>query len=373
MKAISCIFVCFLLAAGAVCAQSLQKCPDLALKDLDGNPVSISQFEGKVVILDFWATWCPPCRQEIPHFVKLHSAYAAKGLAIVGASKEPPAVLKHFAKKEGINYLMCRYEGRLQDEPFKSIKFIPTTFVIDRKGFIVEKFVGYHDISVFEKAIAPLLEAGAEVPTTPEAPAAPPEEGGSMVKISETPIPGGYMRQDVNEPEIRDMAKKATGLLLEKAGQCSLLRIRSAATQVVAGTNYHFVLDLSGRDTIRTWELVMYCGFSGDAEISQSRMLREVRKLAPVSGQAMPGGYMAQNPEEPEIADMAKKAAELVCAANPGFQLLRVHEAATQVVAGLNFYFVLEFQTPAGKSLWQVVIYRNLQGGISLTNSQGIE
>ena len=80
--------------------------PDFALKDLSGNTFSLSSTRGKVVILDFWATWCPPCRKEIPHFVDLYKDYRAKGLEVIGVSLDRGATeaVKRLAEKYGINF-----------------------------------------------------------------------------------------------------------------------------------------------------------------------------------------------------------------------------------------------------------------------------
>src|SRR5919197_569137 len=80
--------------------------PDWKLTDLGGKTVKFSDFRGKVVILDFWATWCMPCRVEIPHFVELQKQYGDKGLAIIGVSldKQGPELVKNFVKQFGMNY-----------------------------------------------------------------------------------------------------------------------------------------------------------------------------------------------------------------------------------------------------------------------------
>jgi peroxiredoxin len=139
-------------------AKSLGMAPDFTLNDLNGRPFSFSETRGKVVILDFWATWCPPCREEIPHFVALYRDYRGKGLEIVGVSLDQGGAnaVKPFVKANGINYPVV-IGNRKVTADYGGIRGIPTTFIIDRKGRIAEKFVGYRDKAVFEKAIKKLL------------------------------------------------------------------------------------------------------------------------------------------------------------------------------------------------------------------------
>ena len=117
--------------------------PDISVTTLEGQTLKLSELQGKRVVLDFWATWCPPCVQEIPHFIKLRSEASAAQLAIVGISSEDTATLKSFVKKKGINYPIASADDL--PAPYKDVSGIPTTFFIDRKGVIQNVFVGYHD------------------------------------------------------------------------------------------------------------------------------------------------------------------------------------------------------------------------------------
>lgn len=134
--------------------------PAYELPDLDGKTVKNTDFLGKVVILDFWATWCPPCRMEIPHFVRLQSEYGDQGLQIVGLSLDAGGArdVRPFAEEYKINYTMLIAKDETA-ESYGGVVGIPTTFVIDRKGTIVKKFVGYTPPETFEEAIKPLLAA----------------------------------------------------------------------------------------------------------------------------------------------------------------------------------------------------------------------
>ena len=98
----------FALLALALTATSLRAAPAPAfnLQDLSGNPVKLSDYTGKVVILDFWATWCPPCRAEIPNFVELQKEYGKQGLVVIGVSLDEGGVagVADFAKSQNVNY-----------------------------------------------------------------------------------------------------------------------------------------------------------------------------------------------------------------------------------------------------------------------------
>lgn len=153
--------------AGEVIAEveaSGTKAANFSLLDLDGKPVNLADYEGKVIILDFWATWCPPCVKEIPHFNDLAKEYGEKGLVVLGVSVDrdgKPAVDK-FKTKNPVNYTIVLVDsdthGKYQSYlPPSEQGGIPFTFVIDRKGIIRHHFVGYRDKDVFIEAIAPLL------------------------------------------------------------------------------------------------------------------------------------------------------------------------------------------------------------------------
>jgi peroxiredoxin len=152
-----------LAAAGPLRAETVKPvpAPEWKLKDADGNLVSSDQFKGKVVVLDFWATWCPPCRSEIPGYVKLQAKYLADGLVIVGVSMDDdapgrPAIVKKFMAQFGINYTIVMADDSVLNA-FGPIGAIPTTFIIDRDGRIRNRKVGAEPTAQYEKEILAVL------------------------------------------------------------------------------------------------------------------------------------------------------------------------------------------------------------------------
>lgn len=140
--------------------------PSFTLRDLNGKQVSLLDFKGKVVILDFWATWCGPCVIEIPHFIELYKQYKDQGFTMVGISLDRGGIgaVEAFVRKYKVNYPILMTDGRV-DGVYGGIKYIPTTFVIDAASNIRQKYVGYKDKAVFEANIKALLaesEAGAK-------------------------------------------------------------------------------------------------------------------------------------------------------------------------------------------------------------------
>ncbi len=133
--------------------------PAWKLKDVDGKVVSSDQFKGKVVVLDFWATWCPPCKAEIPGYVELQKKYAADGLVFVGVSadEDGPEVVKKFIKEHGINYQIVMFDADIL-AAFAPIEAFPTTFIIDRDGMIRDKKVGARPTAEYEKEILAVLK-----------------------------------------------------------------------------------------------------------------------------------------------------------------------------------------------------------------------
>jgi peroxiredoxin len=136
--------------------------PDFELSNLSGKAIRLSDFSGKVIILDFFATWCPPCKAEIPHFVELKSEYGDSGLEIIGVSLDRGTnwdeLLKKFASTYQINYPILKGTDKVVNA-YGSIRAIPTTFVIDRNQVVKDKIIGYIDKASWEQKILPLLKS----------------------------------------------------------------------------------------------------------------------------------------------------------------------------------------------------------------------
>lgn len=132
--------------------------PAWKLQDLNGKPVTLAELKGKVVVLDFWATWCGPCRMEIPGYIEMTKKYAKDGLVIVGASVDQggPEVVKPFADKMGINYLMVMADEKTA-MAYGATEAIPTTIIIDRAGQVRHRKVGAEEPSEYEPKVLAIL------------------------------------------------------------------------------------------------------------------------------------------------------------------------------------------------------------------------
>jgi len=127
--------------------------------DVNGKKIALSAFKGKVIVLDFWATWCVPCKAEIPGFIALQSKYGKSGLQMLGLSVDDPVEkLKPYVAEMKINYPVL--QGKDRDDvldAYAPIPSIPTSVVIGRDGRICRQHVGIVPMDVFEKEIASLL------------------------------------------------------------------------------------------------------------------------------------------------------------------------------------------------------------------------
>jgi cytochrome c biogenesis protein CcmG/thiol:disulfide interchange protein DsbE len=118
--------------------------PDFTLKTIDGKSVKLSDLRGKAVLLNFWATWCEPCKVEIPWFVDLQKQYADQGLQIVGVAMDDnasPQKIEAFTKQLGVNYTILLGNDAVADQ-YGGIENLPTTFYVGRDGKIVQRVVG---------------------------------------------------------------------------------------------------------------------------------------------------------------------------------------------------------------------------------------
>lgn len=131
--------------------------PDFSLTNLDGQKLKLSEYKGKIVLLDFWATWCAPCQEEIPGFVDMQKKYGDRGLQVIGISMDDsPAPVRPFYQKHEMNYPVAVGDAQLADR-FGGVLGLPVTFLIDRDGKIRQKFVGATEVSTIDKAVQSLL------------------------------------------------------------------------------------------------------------------------------------------------------------------------------------------------------------------------
>ncbi|NOZ03571.1 MAG: TlpA family protein disulfide reductase [FCB group bacterium] len=144
------------------------KAPDFTLATVEGDWVTLKSLRGKVVLLNFWGTWCPPCRKEIPDFVKLYDKYNEDGLEIVGITltSGSPSDIKKFMEEYNMNYIVLTdikgNETQMVTQSYgkatgRPINGIPTTFIIDREGYIVKSYIGPRTEEVFYNDLKPYL------------------------------------------------------------------------------------------------------------------------------------------------------------------------------------------------------------------------
>jgi len=136
--------------------------PPLNRTDLDNARVSLASYRGKVVLLNFWATWCGPCLVEIPRFMEWQKQYGPRGFAVLGVSIDDDAAPVHtFARKLHVNYPIVMGDARL-GETWGGILGVPVTFLIDRKGVVRARINGEPDLDGMEAQVRKLLASPAE-------------------------------------------------------------------------------------------------------------------------------------------------------------------------------------------------------------------
>ena len=138
-------------------ARNPERMPPFLVNDLDGGIISTADLHGKVVLVNFWATWCPPCREEIPELIELSSRYKDK-LQIIGVSMDdaPASEVRQFAKQIGINYPVVMGSGAIEAE-YGGVPALPTSFIISPEGRVVQKHAGLYPIGVYDTEIRSLL------------------------------------------------------------------------------------------------------------------------------------------------------------------------------------------------------------------------
>jgi peroxiredoxin len=138
--------------------------PDFTLQSLDGKTVRLSDFRGKAVLLNFWATWCQPCKIEMPWFVELQKQYGGQGLQVLGIAMDDasPADIAKYAKDLGVNYPVLVGKEAVGDA-YGGVQFLPATFYIGRDGKVVDKVFGLKGRGEIEDDIKKALGQGQAV------------------------------------------------------------------------------------------------------------------------------------------------------------------------------------------------------------------
>jgi thiol-disulfide isomerase/thioredoxin len=154
------LIVLLILFPAAAASQSSSQTASLVLKDTRGRAFSLSDYKGKVVIVNFWATWCPPCRTEVPDLIKMQKQYRDQGLRIIGITYPPEKMsdVIRFMRKLGVNYRVAI--GTKADKAlFTASETLPMTVVIDRDGVVRDVVEGILYSDEFDQKVKPLLSA----------------------------------------------------------------------------------------------------------------------------------------------------------------------------------------------------------------------
>lgn len=133
--------------------------PEFSMKDFQGREISSADLRGKVVLVDFWATWCQPCKKEMPGYQKLLDLYGSRGFAVIGFKFDTMMDMEgpvQFAKRIGVRYPLAVAPDDLKQK-FGGIEGLPTTMLYDRQGILRKKVVGFEYTDAFESALKPLL------------------------------------------------------------------------------------------------------------------------------------------------------------------------------------------------------------------------
>jgi cytochrome c biogenesis protein CcmG/thiol:disulfide interchange protein DsbE len=157
------VLVCALLAPGCRPSKTARVAPDFALRDPDGRAVRLSDYRGKVVLLNFWATWCGPCAIEVPWFVEFERRHKDQGFAVLGISMDEDGwqVVRPYMSRVGINYRVLLGNDEVASL-YGGVDSLPTTFLIDREGKVAKMHLGLVSKSRYEMELNELLGDGGD-------------------------------------------------------------------------------------------------------------------------------------------------------------------------------------------------------------------
>lgn len=135
-----------------------QPAPDLTLQDLDGNQVSLSDYRGEVILLNNWATWCPPCKEEMPEFNQYYNSYKDQGFQVIAVEAgDPEQQVRAFVEETGIDFIILLDPENLSLKTYQN-QSLPNSFVIDREGNLRLAWTGAINLATLEQYVTPLLE-----------------------------------------------------------------------------------------------------------------------------------------------------------------------------------------------------------------------
>jgi len=137
---------------------------NMPFKDMNGEPQSLKKWQGKVIVLNFWATWCPPCREEMPELSAMQEQYNNKNLIIIGLSTDDLDTTKTFIKKAPVSYPILAGDMqamKLAETLGNNRGILPYTVILDVKGAVVKTFFGRVNQQILEKTVTPLLQVSA--------------------------------------------------------------------------------------------------------------------------------------------------------------------------------------------------------------------
>jgi cytochrome c biogenesis protein CcmG/thiol:disulfide interchange protein DsbE len=143
---------------GTALAGGPRTAPSFTVRTVDGRTFRLAENRGNPMVLDFWATWCAPCRASMPHLESIHHRYADDGLIVLGLSvdESDPADVRRFAEKLGVRFRIALADEKVLDQ-YGPIRQIPTTFFINRRGEVVRRTVGYLDAETLDGYVKELF------------------------------------------------------------------------------------------------------------------------------------------------------------------------------------------------------------------------